>query len=415
MYYTVRDAGGLWAPCLGDKAVYESTTSFCGHDCGARICGASFIFASASFGRNLDRDPTATDPGLLRTRPTRTQLRVGTGLLGVGTRRLLLGARHLGVRAAVRVVLDARLLELERNRLRVYRGLLGPASRLLRRHQLRRRVLGERVRRWLLAAQLIRLQRVRRQRKPQRRRRKRLLSQLSAPNVSRQLRRRTWRIANASYAATSDLHARASLSADFCAGSTCADRRAKPRLLLACQRWTSAQRGCRASVHAGNAPRELQAANAARSHRGTSRVRGHAATATYHAPAALRTASAMHSMRQCSTLRQCNNTRRCSTPRQCSSTLLCTTLRQCNSMLPCSTLPRCNMHLRCSTLRPCSNMQRRSTPRLSTRLHSMPRHKAIRNNNSTRKKRKIKSPAPAGLFRLLRIESACVVRSLSTT
>ena len=72
--------------------------------------------------------------------------------------RLLLGSRHLGRTAAAGLSVDAGLLGLEQRRLPVARRLLGPASRLLRRRQLRLRLLRPRLRRRLLGPRRIPLQ-----------------------------------------------------------------------------------------------------------------------------------------------------------------------------------------------------------------------------------------------------------------
>ena len=116
----------LSAPCLGDKAVYESTSSFCGHDCGARDLWR-FLYPRERKFRSESRSERPPPPiPVYYDQAHRDRTTCGNRLLGVGTRRLLLGARHLGVRAAVRVLLDARILELERIRLRFIGGYWGP-------------------------------------------------------------------------------------------------------------------------------------------------------------------------------------------------------------------------------------------------------------------------------------------------
>ena len=67
------------------------------------------------------------------------------GLLGVWPGRLLLGAGHLGSAAAGRPFVDPGLLGVEQRCVCLERRLLGPDSRVLRRHRLRLRLYRRRL------------------------------------------------------------------------------------------------------------------------------------------------------------------------------------------------------------------------------------------------------------------------------
>ncbi len=85
-------------------------------------------------------------------------LPVDAGLLGLRARGLLLGARDLGAAPAGRTAVDARLLGMVRGRVRLERGLLGSAGRLLWRSELWLRLRWPWLRGWLLAQQPVLLQ-----------------------------------------------------------------------------------------------------------------------------------------------------------------------------------------------------------------------------------------------------------------
>ena len=95
-----------------------------------------------------------------------SRLSLDTGLLGLRPLRLLLGARRLGVAARGRTAVDARLLGLVRRRLPLVRRLLGSPRRLLRRHQLRLWLSGQRVLRRSLGSRPLLLQPCRSQGRP---------------------------------------------------------------------------------------------------------------------------------------------------------------------------------------------------------------------------------------------------------
>src|SRR3984957_6678675 len=109
------------------------------------------LAADAGFGastrghRRFDHGGAAGDPGLHATYLSGAQLHLDTGLLGVGTRRLLLGARHGGDCPSGGGAVDSGVLGLGGWRLRLARRVLGAARRFLRRHQLRLRLLRSRI------------------------------------------------------------------------------------------------------------------------------------------------------------------------------------------------------------------------------------------------------------------------------
>jgi Copper amine oxidase N-terminal domain len=83
-------------------------------------------------------------------------------LLGVGRRRLLLGRRHVDAAAAAGLSLDARILGIQQQRVHVASGLLGHDGRILRRHQLRGRILRPWLRRRTLVGTSVSVQHRRR-------------------------------------------------------------------------------------------------------------------------------------------------------------------------------------------------------------------------------------------------------------
>jgi hypothetical protein len=105
--------------------------------------------SNESAGSDLDRHRgqyrSPDDTGLRPAALPGAELSLGTWLLGVGTRRLLLGAGNVGCRACNRSALDAGVLALEDGRILLVPWLLGPDRRILRRNQLWIRLF----RRWI--------------------------------------------------------------------------------------------------------------------------------------------------------------------------------------------------------------------------------------------------------------------------
>ncbi len=92
-------------------------------------------------------------PQFARIRPARgsgTRLFMDTGLLGLGSGRILLGAGRMVCRTVSRGALDAGVLVLQQRTLSLPLWVLGAVHRLLRRYQLRLRILRDRLSRRLL-------------------------------------------------------------------------------------------------------------------------------------------------------------------------------------------------------------------------------------------------------------------------
>ena len=102
--------------------------------------------------RPLRRCPNTTSP------PPRPRLHLDSRLLGLGTRRLLLGPRRVDPAALLWRALDASLLGLLRRLLRLPPRLLGTPRRLLRWHRLWLRLYRHRLLRWVLEPQPLLLQ-----------------------------------------------------------------------------------------------------------------------------------------------------------------------------------------------------------------------------------------------------------------
>src|SRR3984957_2405852 len=77
-----------------------------------RLAADAGFGASARGHRRFDHGGAASDPGLHPTYLSRAQLHLDTGLLGLGTGRLLLGTRHVGDCPSGRSAVDSGLLGL---------------------------------------------------------------------------------------------------------------------------------------------------------------------------------------------------------------------------------------------------------------------------------------------------------------
>ena len=83
---------------------------------------------------------TATPADLCPTPVSGRRLHVDTRLLGLGTRRILLGAWNLGTAAPNRIAVDPGVLGLDERGLHLACGVLGTERRILRRYRLRLRI-----------------------------------------------------------------------------------------------------------------------------------------------------------------------------------------------------------------------------------------------------------------------------------
>src|SRR5713226_6585147 len=100
-----------------------------------RNTGHPGSITSAGCCRDFRSDWTSRVTGLRPTHLPGTGLYLGSWLLGLRSRWLLLGSGHLGISARSGSALDSRVLGLRRRRLlRLVPGLLGTRSRLLWRH-----------------------------------------------------------------------------------------------------------------------------------------------------------------------------------------------------------------------------------------------------------------------------------------
>src|ERR1039458_9838914 len=111
------------------------------------FAGASYLCHSRFFARtdhNQRESGAARTPGLRTALLPAAQLDVGSRLLGLWRRGLLLGSRRVGSGPLCRRPVAALLLGLVRRQIQVPSGLLGPPRWLLRRRELRLWVRGHR-------------------------------------------------------------------------------------------------------------------------------------------------------------------------------------------------------------------------------------------------------------------------------
>src|SRR3984957_14655628 len=211
--------------------------------------------AGPAFGRCERRDRAAAASLLRAADHSGRGLYLGAWLLGLGCqrRRLLLGTWLLGGSAAARIAVDASLLGLGRGPLRLPARLLGPGSRLLRRHRLRLRLYRRRLLRRSLGPWRILLQpRGQQHHECEDHQRLQPDGGREQRGQSREFQRWEWRHGSAADTAAGNLCTRAACRGDAGTASARRGRRQGPRVVLETESRRACGRGHRAPrCHAG--------------------------------------------------------------------------------------------------------------------------------------------------------------------
>src|SRR5579863_8705506 len=211
--------------------------------------------AGPAFGRCECRDCAAAASLLRAADHSGRGLYLGAWLLGLGCQRfrLLLGAGHLGAAAAAGIALDAGLLGLGRRSLRLPARILGPGSRLLRRHRLWLRLFRRRLLRRPLGPWRILLQpRGQQHHECEDHQRLQPDGGREQHGQSREFQRWKWRHGGTADTAARNLCARAACRGDAGTASAYRSRKQGPRVVLETESWRTGGRSHGAPrCHAG--------------------------------------------------------------------------------------------------------------------------------------------------------------------